>query len=304
MNDIKKGLLRVEKLANGGKINRFLAAPAAYAYGIFFSKIIYPTTKKGVLKTTTTFFDKKMEVLLPAGLDIYLTGGKTHQSEINLARFIDLQLAEGDFFLDIGAHFGYFSLLAAAIVGEKGKVATYEASKSTFEVLRKNTAALHNINIHHQALSDKKGEVSFYEFPVLFSEYNAMDIKQFEQESWYQKYPPTLNKVAATTIDDIVTINGAAPKIIKIDVEGAEQFVIAGATTTLQNHSPYVVLEFLNENRSNESHRNAATLLYNADYQSFSIDKNGELQPCPAIEKYLTDNNIDSDNIVFAKKTI
>jgi FkbM family methyltransferase len=293
---------KLERLSRGSKIGRLLAYPTHYIYGMFFSKFIYPTQKKGVLKQTTTFFGDSMNIVLPASLDIYLVKGKSHDSEIRLVKLMIKELSEGDTYLDIGAHFGYFSLLAAHLVGEKGNVFAYEASKSTFAILEKNIAQHANIKAFHNALSDKDETLTFFEFPVLFSEYNALDVTQFEQESWYKKFPPQHIEVAATTLSNLTSKQNITPKIIKIDVEGAEYAVMSGAKKLLTEQSPMVVLEFLSSERFNSSHHKAAEILEKASFKAHTINSEGNLELCPNIEKYLLEKNIDSENVVFVKK--
>ena len=298
---LKQNLEKLERLANGSKIGRLLAHPMRYIYGMVLSKVIYPRQKKGVLREADTFFGDKMSVVLPAGLDIYLVKGKSHDSEIRLAKFMINQLSEGDTYLDIGAHFGYFSLLAAHLVGEKGKVFAYEASKSTHSILLKNTAKHLIIKAFHNALSDKKETLTFFEFPVLFSEYNSLDVTQFENEKWYKQFPPQHIAVEATTLSDIISTHKIQPKIIKIDVEGAENAVMQGATTLLTTQSPLIVMEYLASERHNETHRNAAKILEKANFQAHIINSEGNLESCFDVEKYLLEKGLDSDNVVFVK---
>jgi FkbM family methyltransferase len=300
--DFKAELEQLERLSRGSKIGRLLAYPIHYIYGMFFSKFIYPIQKKGVLKQVNTFFGDTMNVVLPAGLDIYLVKGKSHDSEIRLAKLMVKELSEGDTYLDIGAHFGYFSLLAAHLVGKKGNVFAYEASKSTFSILEKNIAQHNNIKAFHNALSDKDETLTFFEFPVLFSEYNSLDVTQFEQESWYKNFPPQRIEVAATTLSNLVVQQNITPKIIKIDVEGAEYAVMEGAKQMLSEQSPMVVLEFLSSERFNSSHHKAAEILEKANFKAHTINDEGQLEPCPDVEKYLLEKNIDSENVVFVKK--
>lgn len=77
-----------------------------------------------------------MNIALPASTDIYLTGGKSHDSEIRLAKFLIKNLNQGDNFVDIGAHYGYFTLLGAHLVGKGGRV-FFEPGKSTYSLLEK-----------------------------------------------------------------------------------------------------------------------------------------------------------------------
>src|SRR5690606_3346806 len=88
LNSQYRQLQKVEKLAKGGKITRLLHNPARYCYAMWLSKLLYPRTRKGSLKRALLFFGGEMQVLLPAATDIYLTGGKTHSSEIRLAKFM------------------------------------------------------------------------------------------------------------------------------------------------------------------------------------------------------------------------
>ena len=50
-------------------------------------------------------------------------------------------------------------------------------------------------------------------------------------------------RVASTTIDDLVRIHGIHPGFIKIDVEGAEHRVLRGADAALRTHRPVVLSE-------------------------------------------------------------
>lgn len=275
--------------------------PLRYLYAIGFRTFIYPNTRKGILVQAPTFFGTPMQIMLPAGTDIFLTKGKSHCSEISLAKFLIQNLENGDHFLDVGAHFGYFSLLASTIVGDRGCVIAIEASHGTFEILTQNTKNQKNITALHAAISDHIGTLTFYEFPVLFSEYNSLKVQQYEQERWYNKFPPQQREVEAVTIDGIIKKQNLFPKIIKIDVEGAELKVIAGAKQTLSETSPIIVMEYLEPNRQNEPHRAAVEFLHNLSYQYFIINQNGTLESCPDIEAYLLANKLESDNIVFLK---
>ena len=188
-----KQLNNVEKLANYTKIQRLLHHPFKYIYAMCFREFIYPKTKQEKIVTAPLFYGDKMKIALPASMDIYLTGGKTHTSEIRLASFLLKNLEKGAQFLDIGGHFGYFTLLAAKAVGLKGKVYSYEPSEKSFNLLKLNTEKQKNVNCLNQAVSDKEGEITFYQFPVIYSEYNSMDISQYENEEWFQNLPPLNN---------------------------------------------------------------------------------------------------------------
>lgn len=113
---LKQQLRKVEYLTNTSKIGRFLHHPLKYIYAIILKNFIYPINNKEQTKSCSLFTKQKIHILLPAATDIYLTGGKTHSSEIRLAKFLIQNLDKNDHFWDIGAHYGYFSLIASKII--------------------------------------------------------------------------------------------------------------------------------------------------------------------------------------------
>lgn len=299
MKTTEQQLGKVVDLASGGKLKRFASSPGKYLQAMLFSKLQYPVTHKSSLKTATLFWGDDMQVLLPAALDIYLTGGKTHDSELRLARFLINNLKTSNGFLDIGAHFGYFSLLAAHLVGEKGMVYAIEPSTGTYKVLSGNIKKHNTISAFHAAVSDKEENVTFNEFPVLYSEYNSMIIDKYEQERWMKKYPPVMKEVQAITIDSFINKHNFVPDIIKIDVEGAEDKVIGGGISTWQQYNPIVIMEYLAGDDT--QYEQAKNILRQNSYDSFIIDKNGGLMPVQDISEYMTRSTSDSENLVFVK---
>lgn len=302
MQHLLAELEQVETLANGSKIDRLRANPFNYIFAAFHRIFLYPITKKGVLREITTFFKQKMYVLLPAATDLYLLGGKSHSSELRLAKFILNELKTSDVFIDIGAHFGYFTLLAATIVGKNGKVMSFEAAKNTFALLEKNTAAISQIQIFHRAISNKSENLTFFEFPVLYSEYNSSYIEQFENEAWIQKFKPEKVTIAAISLDEALSTLNRHPNLIKIDVEGAEDKVFEGARQFLTtNKTCQIVMEYLNPTRHNDAHQKAKTLIETFGYQCHIINQQGKLLPMNDVDTYLLTQNLDSDNVVFKK---
>jgi FkbM family methyltransferase len=217
------------------------------------------------------FFGKRIQLLLPSATDLFLTGGKTHSSEIRLARFFIRHVKPDYSVLDIGAHYGYFSLLASELVSGGGEIISCEPSPQSFRVLQQNCSAVSHITVLQKAVSDADGELQFYEFPNLYSEYNSSDVRQFETEEWYHQFQPVVHRVQSVTIDSIVLLKHFKPQLIKIDVEGAELSVLTGGKEYFQSHSPFVVMEYLAAERSNEPHRRAVDLMKEMGYQTTSL---------------------------------
>jgi FkbM family methyltransferase len=296
-----KKLQRVESLAATSRLGRLVSAPFKYLGAILHRQLVFPYRKKSWETYSNTFWGGSMALLLPASTDIYLTGGKSHDSEIRLAKFLILQLNPGDTFVDIGTHYGYFSLLALELVGTSGKVFSFEASPVNYGMLEKNTRFSKNVEAINAVISDSEGMATFYEFPNLYSEYNTLDVSQFEKEDWFKKNPPVEKQLPCITMDSFFQNNGVQPKVVKIDVEGAEFMVLRGMKEELQQQNLTIVIEYLSEKRGNENHLNARDFLNGLGYKSFSIKEDGQIQFLENIPEYLRIKGLDSDNIVFQK---
>lgn len=291
----------VQRFAEGGKLRRLLKNPAKYLFATLYARRRYAHSSQGILRETTLFFGQPMQVSLPSSTDLYLAGGKTHPSEVRLARFMIRQLKTGDAYLDIGAHFGYFSLLAAQLVGTSGLVRAYEPSTEAFSILAQNAERSGGavITAVRSAVSDKVGEETFYEFPAKYSEYNTLERGQYVGEAWLTDGVARPVSIPTTTVDAL-TDKGFHPAFIKIDVEGAEHRVLVGARGYLAAQKPMVVMEYLAAKGENESpHRQAAEMLRHLGYAAHLISDGGDLQPVTDLAAYLSATGIDSENIVF-----
>jgi FkbM family methyltransferase len=295
-------LSKVEILAKTSKFNRCISHPIAYTTAILHRNVVYHISKQPLFRNTVTFFDEKMKVALPAATDIYLTGGKTHDSEIRLAKFLLNYLEYNDHFWDIGAHFGYFSLLASKIIGEKGFVLAVEAAPENYKILVNNVAMHKHINALDAAVSNINDKLTFYTFPTLFSEYNSFDIKQYENKEWFRNVKYNTIVIPAYTLDTLVDKYKSKPNIIKIDVEGAEHLVIEGAENMMQNIKPIFILEYIYGNDS-PNKIIAIDKLKLFGYSPFIINDDGSVASIQNIDNFCFENNRDSENIVFIHST-
>ena len=227
-DELLSQLGKVTSIAKASKLRRMLYHPYRYIKAIVFRKLYYKRTQKEISEQCSTFFGVDMNILLPSSTDIYLTGGKSHDSEIKLAKFLIQHLNEHNTFLDVGAHYGYFSLLAAKIVTTSGRVIAFEAAPKTYKVLSQNATIFSQITAYNRAVSNTEEELKFYEFPNLYAEYNTLDVQQFEQEAWFSTHLPKEIKITSVILDDFLIEEAINPDYIKIDVEGAEDKVIFG----------------------------------------------------------------------------
>lgn len=294
-------LERVEHLANTSKFGRLINNPLKYLFAIGHRSLVYPITKTDRFVKRKSFFGHYLHLTLPASVDIFLTGGKSHPSELRLAKYLIKNLSEGQVFMDIGAHIGYFSLLASVLVGDGGTVYAFEPTGGTHQLLAENVKSTPCIEVYQKAVYNTVGFQKFYEFPPIYAEYNSFDIDQFKGESWFGNSGVEVITVDTTNLDDFIKENRKKPDIIKIDVEGSEDKVIDGGSAFLQSFGPKIIMEFLSSDRKNAPHTRAASLLNEWDYKAYTINYKGELDLCYDITEHLDFLGLDSDNIVFIK---
>ena len=168
--------------------------------------------------------------------------------EIDTFAFLRANLIEGDTFLDIGGHIGLFAVVASKIVGEGGKVFTFEPTPFTREVLHpviEINGCSHNTEICSYAVSSHSGETVFFDTGDVISNANSL-----VRTSRSRGEIP----VKVTSIDDFVNARQLAVKALKIDVEGAELDVLKGAATTLRTQRPVVRLGLHPESVASNGH--------------------------------------------------
>ncbi|NNE26788.1 MAG: FkbM family methyltransferase [Saprospiraceae bacterium] len=257
-------------------------------------------TKLGLgktLKSTFTFFGSQLYFPYPASKDIFIWRAKSHDSEIRLAKYVIHTLEEGDGFIDIGAHIGYFSQLAAQLVGNSGCVYALEASPETYKYLKVNTEDLPQVIAYNKAVANTLGTMVFQEYDTAFSEFNSLI-----EEAPIKNLKSTEVEVETTTLDSMDFKRRI--RLIKIDVEGAEDLVIQGMQKMLDSSEPPIlVIEFLKDPIKNTAHKKAMRLLKARGFNVFQIDDAGHLLPLEDVEKYIASIPFESDNIIFKKST-
>lgn len=296
-------LLQAEKKVHTPKWQRIFSSPFTYPVTMAFNKVFYPLTKKEWFKTVTPFFDAPLTIALPSGTDILFHGIKAHDSEIRLSKFLTKKLDLGDVFIDIGAHHGYYTLLAASRVGENGKVMAIEASQHSFDLLQRNTARHSNVRVFHNAAGEAPGEIVFYEYPGPYAEYNTIIKGAYDQAKWKQKAKEIVTRVNTITLAEIIDENKISKAVIKIDVEGGEYSVLKGMGHFLQNENFIIIMEYLYSEDDKNTHHHATHFLKQNGYVCYSINHAGELVVVDHIDNYMISKSFTSDNLVFRKST-
>lgn len=187
---------------------------------------------------------------------------------------IDFMLSKlnlGDVFIDIGSNIGLFSILASKKVGEKGKVICFEPAPITYNRLVENIELndFKNIEARNIGLSDSEGALTFYYSDSGFDAWNS-----FAPDSRLKKS----TVIPTSTLDiQLEHVDKKAIKLVKIDVEGWEKFVIQGGKQFFENYAPIVMVEFTEENTFNAGYpiHDIFKALENFGYEWYRIENGG-----------------------------
>ena len=147
-------------------------------------------------------------------------------------------LHRGDVFVDVGANIGYFSVLAASVVGDTGRVIAFEPDPENFQLLQANielNAQQHCITAVEAALSEADGAGLLY-----LSEDNLGDHQVYAADETRASVPVTLYQGSDYLGSLIQRID-----VLKIDTQGSEYRVIAGLLPLLSQlqRCPRIIIE-------------------------------------------------------------
>lgn len=215
--------------------------------------------------------------------------------ELNEINFLKKILKKDDYFIDIGANIGLFSINASRIIGENGKIISFEPSPVTFSRLKENIDLnnFKNVDIRNIGISDKKGELT-------------LNISETGHDAW-DTFATNIDKkmfnkcttVPVHTLDEeLKEFDKEKIALVKIDVEGWEKFVLHGAKDFLTKYEPVLMVEFT-ENNTEAAGYNVLEIydiMNTFGYQWYKYI-NGNLVPEKRNKRYIYDNLIAIKNL-------
>jgi FkbM family methyltransferase len=181
--------------------------------------------------TTRLGFRMHVDLAEWIGQHIYMTGNYEPETTSLICSLI----REGDTIVDVGANIGFITLAASRKVGPSGKVLAFEPVSSTCAALRHNLLINNasNVVVHEIALSNASGMVTIYEGPIRNK--GRSSIRPMSDASGHQTVP-----MAAF---DALDMSTEPVRLVKIDVEGAEQLVVEGMMEFLRRNRPHIIVE-------------------------------------------------------------
>lgn len=176
-------------------------------------------------------------------------------------------LREGDTVVDLGANVGYFTLIAARLVGDTGHVYAFEPDPEGFALLERNVRlnGLRNVTLLQKAASNENGSIELY-----LSERNLGDHRIYAPADETR----TTVEVEAVRLDDYFEDLRSEIDFVKIDTQGAELAILEGMEAILEA-SPRLLMNVeywprgLQE--AGASHEALLDLLRRHDFRFFDV---------------------------------
>jgi len=151
--------------------------------------------------------------------------------------YLNRFLSPGAVVVDGGASCGIYTVAASKVVGETGRVLSFEPGAQSFSVLKRNVELnrLHNVRTFRMALSDTQRKARLYHHPHGPNSYCLAG-----ETSWCHEF----EEIATTTVDVCLGQEGLQHiDLLKMDVEGAEELILRGANSVIASSRPVVIFE-------------------------------------------------------------
>jgi FkbM family methyltransferase len=232
----------------------------------------------------------------------YLSNGQSYEPETSL--FFECVLNAGDYIVDIGAHIGYFSILASKIVGENGTIFSFEPERNNYDQFRQNIELndLKNIRTFNLALSSEDREGELFVNSDNDGGHALWDVSKHSACEKSRKYR-LKQPVGVSMLDTILQAESVTKiKLIKIDTEGAEHNILRGAQKIIETcRVPFIICEI---NRTGLEHMgtdedNFRVFMQDLGYETYLLQ-----DVAPKLQRLFPAQHVKGNfvfNVVFIK---
>lgn len=191
--------------------------------------------------------------------------------------FVETYLRPGMVVVDIGAHHGFYTLLASRKVGSDGRVLAIEASPRERKKLRLHLRInrCKNVQIENSGVGESEASGDLYLVSGRETGCNSLRKPAVSE-------PTATIPIHIERLDDLLRKHKIAKvDFVKIDVEGAELSALRGAAQMLRDHPRPVILAEVQDIRTRPwgyAAREIIQFLLRANYQWFRLLPDGKLQ--------------------------
>lgn len=216
---------KIVKIFLGTGLSKF--PPVAFVFNFLLTHL-YPYVKPEQVK----ILGHKM-FLHPRTSPCFSLYGICEKFETN---FLEKKIKKNMVVLDLGANIGYYTLIAAKLVGEKGKVYAFEPAPDNFALLKKNIEVngYKNVVLVQKAVSNKSGQTRLF---------------LSQDPTCHLIYDPHDNSksviVDVISLEDFFKNHNDKIDLIKMDIEGAEGWALQGMKNLIEkNKDMEIITEF------------------------------------------------------------
>ncbi|MEC4590395.1 FkbM family methyltransferase [Nitrospirillum amazonense] len=144
----------------------------------------------------------------------------------------------GEFILDIGANIGWYTAIAARLIGPAGSVHAFEPDPANYALLRRNVASIPSkakVRLFNFAIGEKRQASTLFLSPINRGDHNLFASQESRQSV----------TIEVRALDDLLRGCRHLPTLLKSDTQGSEARVLRGARRLLgEGWRPNMILEF------------------------------------------------------------
>lgn len=162
-------------------------------------------------------------------------GGRLHEKSVTL--LMAQHQKQSKCFVDVGTNLGWFTCLASKMMPD-GRVYGFEMDDGNYALVTRNLELnqCDNTQVHHLAVSDTAGEVTYVR-----DEDSSSSV--FRMSTTASANDDGTVTVRAVCLDEFFANEPVQPDLMKIDVEGAEMMALRGMKGLLENAAPTLFVE-------------------------------------------------------------
>jgi FkbM family methyltransferase len=149
-------------------------------------------------------------------------------------------LQPGDTVFDIGAQAGYFSLVAARLVGSQGRVVAFEPFPKNIDFIKAHCQLndCHNVALLEMAVGGSEGTRTFQSANALMGH-----LVESNDDAIAPAASSDALSVNVVTLDELpMGYQSLRPNVMKIDTEGMEYWVLQGGKTLIERCRPILFI--------------------------------------------------------------